>query len=144
MRITSFVLLLLSPFLIATGCKTERIEPNPDCPDRVLISAERYNNSPADELIVMRAAIQGDCLYLEFSASGCDGSTWELRLIDASTIMESYPIQRSIRLSLNNNEDCDAVISREIAFDITPLQLAEYDKIYLNLANSGQQLLYMY
>lgn len=137
------ILLIFSPLFLSIQCKTEAIEPNPDCPLSVIVSENEYNNAPDDELSIVSASITGDCLNIEFASSGCDGSTWEIKLLDANVIMESYPVQRNLRLSLKNIEECDAVIARSISFDLRPLQL-NYDKILLNLTNSGDQLLYEY
>lgn len=136
-------LLLLTPILWAMQCDEKLVDPNPACPEQVVVSESDYKNAPADELTVIDAFILNDCLTIEFAASGCDGSAWEVKLIDANVVMESYPVQRNIRLSLRNQEECDAVITKTVAFDISPLQL-EYDKILLNLTNSGAQLLYEY
>ena len=137
------ILLAVSPFLWAMQCSKVAVEPNSSCPVQVIISEDRFRNGPADELEVATVEIIDDCLIVEFSSSGCDGSTWEVNLYDAATIKESYPVQRDLRLSLTNREECDAVISRSLTFDLRPLQL-EYEKILLNLTNSGDQLLYEY
>lgn len=139
----AFFLLLLTPTLLATQCNEEILEPNPQCPKQVVISEAEYKNAPADDLIILRASLSENCLSIEFTASGCDGSAWEINLIDANVVMESYPVQRNIRLSLRNLEECDAVISKTVSFDISPLQL-DYDEILLNLTNSDDQLLYKY
>lgn len=143
MRTYLLILVVLSPLLFSSGCNTEEVDPNPDCPTMAIIDAKKYKNAPDDELTIISAVITDDCLNITFSASGCDGSSWEVKLIDADVIMESYPVQRNLRLSLRNNEACDAVISQQVSFDIGPLQL-DYDKMYLNLRNSGEQLLYEY
>jgi len=68
---------------------------------------------------------------------------WEIKLIDADTIIYSNPPERNLRLSLKNEELCDAVISKEITFDVSLLKLAT-NKIKLNILNSGDQILYIY
>jgi hypothetical protein len=143
MRVNLLILIVLSPALFSSGCKTEVVDPNTDCPDKVIISESAYKDPPEDELTIISSAIMDDCMTIEFSSSGCDGSKWEIKLIDANVIMESYPVQRNLRLSLRNTEECDAVITKKVSFDISPLQL-EYEKILLNLTNSGDQVLYEY
>ena len=66
----------------------------------VIIDSELYKNGPSDQLTIIDAKIIGDSIFIEFGSSGCDGSTWEFSLVDADVIMESYPEQRNIRLSL--------------------------------------------
>jgi hypothetical protein len=137
------VLFVLTPILWAMQCNKVAVEPNPSCPVQVIISEDRFRNAPSDELTIKKAEIISDCLIIEFTAGGCDGSNWELNLYDANAIKESYPVQRDLRLSLKNTENCKALISQSVSFDLRPLQL-EYDKILLNLTNSGDQLLYEY
>jgi len=137
------LLLLATPLILAMQCKTITVEPNPECPEPVIISENEFRDAPADELTIISAEIINDCLNIEFASSGCDGSTWEINLYDANVIKESYPVQRDLRLSLKNQEECDAVITRNVSYDISPLQL-DYDRIFLNLINSGEQLLYEY
>ena len=137
------ILLALTPFIWAMECKKTTIDPNPTCPEQVIISDNGFRQAPADDLTITKAEIIGDCLRLEFTATGCDGSTWAVKLYDANAIKESYPVQRDLRLSLANQEECDAVIGQSVSFDLRPLRL-DYDKILLNLTNSGDQLLYEY
>ena len=85
-----------------------------------------------------------NCFVVNFSAGGCDGSSWELKLIDANQIEQSAIPQRNIRLSFKNNENCEAYITKEISFDIEALQLNGSESILLNFLNNDSQLLYEY
>ena len=113
------------------------------CSLSVIISAEEYQNAPDDGLEILSVHIEGDCLIIQFESGGCDGNSWEVKLIDSEEVMESYPPQRNLRLSLKNEEPCDAVVAKEIAFNVRSLRL-DYDKIKLNITNSGDQVLYEY
>ena len=113
------------------------------CSQPVIIDAQEYQNAPADQLEIVNVHLEGDCLIIRFESSGCDGSSWEIKLIDSEAIMESYPPQRNLRLSLKNQEPCDAIVTKEMAFNVSNLRL-EYDKILLNITNSGDQILYEY
>ena len=125
-----------------TSCNEEYVSPS-DCDERIIISKSEYNNAPNDDLTINILEIKDNCLIINYSASGCSGDSWELKLIDAGDILESYPPQRNVRLSLKNDELCDAYLTREISFDITSIQL-EVKKLYLNIKNSGDQILYEY
>jgi len=82
-------------------------------------------------------------LKINFSSSGCNGDTWELKLIDSEDILESNPPQRNLRLSLKNEESCLAYITKELTFDISNLQV-NGNKVQLNLTNSDKNILYKY
>ncbi len=108
----------------------------------VVVSSSEYKNAPNDPVLIAKMKITEDCLHISFGASGCDGSTWEVQLIDAGTIAESYPVQRTLRLSLKNNEDCTAALGKEMSFSIKSLQVAGENKVSLNI--SGKHILYEY
>ena len=112
----------------------------------VIISMTEYENAPDSYVEIIEAKIEDNYLKIKFSASGCDGNSWNVKLICMGDYMKSNPPQTSLRLSLDNNEDCTAVITKEISFNLDPL--IEYfrhfgiNKIYLNI--SGKSILYTY
>ena len=114
-----------------------------NCEQEVLISSRKFNNAPDDELTIDEMEISGDCLNIRFNGSGCDGSSWELKLVDSGAIMESDPPQRDLRLSLKDREDCEALITQEISFGISALQV-EGGEVILNIVNSGEEISYQY
>ncbi len=113
-----------------------------DCDQNVIVSPTEYQNAPNDPFSITEITISGDCLNIKFAASGCDGNTWIVKLIDSGMIAESYPCQRTLRLSLDNKEDCMAVPTKEISFDIKDLQIVGNDKVILHV--SGKEILYEY
>jgi hypothetical protein len=129
--------------LITFSCNKNLENTSITCNEHVVINEDEYANAPNDNLNITSVQLDGDCLTINFTAGGCDGSTWLLKLIDADVIMESYPPQRNLRLSLKNEELCKAIVSKEVTYNISELQL-EYDKIKLNITNSGEQILYQY
>lgn len=136
-----FLLVLISILLLSCS---DGDDPDPNgCNLGTVISQERYRNAPSDELTINSLEIEGDCLKINFSASGCSGESWKIKLIDSGSILESDPPQRNLRLSLENKELCDAFITRELSFNIIKLRV-EGGRVELNLTNSGDQILYAY
>lgn len=113
-----------------------------ECDKDVIISDAEYETAPNAAVSIVDMEISSDCLKIQFAASACSGDTWLVNLIDNGTIAESYPCQRTLRLSLENKEICSAVITKETSFNIEALQIEGNDKVLLNIA--GQQLLYEY
>lgn len=131
--------------LAILSCSKDDDNENPvNCDFETLISTEQYANAPSDQLNVNSIEINGNCLKINFSASGCDGNSWEVKLIDSEQIMKSNPLQRNLRLSLENNEDCTAVLGKTLTFDISELQILDDNQVYLNITNSDDQILYQY
>lgn len=113
------------------------------CEKDILISNELYTTSPNDPFIISDVKLENDCLKISFGASGCDSQSWIIELIGSEDILKSNPPQRSIRLSLKNNESCQAAFGRTITFDLKPARANE-SEIILNLQGWGAPLNYKY
>lgn len=113
------------------------------CDQQVIISNKLYKSAPSDHLTISNAELIDGCLKIQFASSGCDGSSWEVKLIDSGYLLYSDPPQRNLRLSLDNNELCDAYIGKEITFDVKKLQVSG-NEVLLNITNSNTQISYKY
>ena len=117
------ILFLILVGLAVLSCSKDDDKENPiKCDLETLISTEQYTTAPSDQLTINSLSINDNCLKINFSSSGCNGDTWELKLIDSEDILESNPPQRNLRLSLKNEELCLAYITKELTFDISNLQ----------------------
>ena len=114
-----------------------------NCGDQAIVNEEDYVLAARDELVINRLVIQDDCLTVSISAGGCDGESWEVRLIGSEAVLRSLPPQRPMLLSLNNREECEAFITREYSFDITPTK-AGGSAVWLNFIGTEQMILYEY
>jgi hypothetical protein len=128
--------------LVISACSSDD-NTTSNCDQITIIDSNQYKNSPNDHLTINSLEINDNCLKINFSSGGCSGDTWALNLIDSESILESNPPQRNLRLSLKNEELCEAYITKEITFDINKLQV-DGNKVLLNLTNSGDQILYEY
>lgn len=113
------------------------------CNDEVIIDKQLYLSAPTDQLDINSIEIIKNCLVINFSSSGCNGDSWEIKLIDSGDIMESNPPQRNLLFSLKNEELCDAYLTKEISFDINSLKV-NGNKVYLNIVNTEDQILFEY
>jgi len=113
-----------------------------NCDQDVIVDLDQYNHAPNRNLVIEDMKILNNCLKIKFSASGCDGNTWVVKLVDMGGIAKSLPPQRTLRLSLDNKEMCRAWITKEISFNIEDLQVEKYRKIWLNVGEKG--ILYEY
>jgi len=115
------------------------------CELSTFINSEQFKSAPSDHLTINNLEINKNCLKINFSSSGCSGDTWEIKLIDSGEILESQPPQRNLRLSLKNEEACDAYLTKELTFDISQLKIMDgSNSVLLNIINSDQQILYSY
>ena len=143
--IFSYLLILLGLFF--SDCKKDDLvtvdPPVSNCEDIAIIDADQYINGPADEFFWQSASIDGDCLKLVVRyGGGCEEV--DFKLYDSSAIMESFPLQRNIRISLDDDDFCEALVTQELSYDLTPLQVEGYSKIILNLQGFDESLTYNY
>lgn len=134
-------LLILPSLLFLISCSEE--DPTFTCDELAIISDSDLDTAPRDAVVIQSLEIEEHCLKIRFSASGCDGDSWQVRLVGSELVMESLPPQRSMLLSLDNDELCEAVITREMTFDITPTQ-ADSHSIWLNFIDTDHRILYEY
>ncbi len=142
MKNYTYLLLVILLTFSSTSCNTANDKLNP-CEKTVIINNDIFNNTNSDNYAILNASIIGDCLEIEISSGGCDGNTWIIELIDADRISETAVVQRDIKLSLQNTEICNAIVTQIISFNIKPLQ-TDANEITLNLENWNNQLQYSY
>lgn len=97
-----------------------------------ITDSKRYKQLSGD-VPISGVRMEGDELYVTLTASGCDGSRWEARLVDSGMVAESYPVQRFAKIEFVNNEVCLAVISRTFLFDLKPLRVKGNREVIIHL-----------
>lgn len=136
-----FVLSLILSLIIA--CINDDVDEAHECDFKTYVSLDQYANAPNDKLTINQLDIDGECLRINFSSGGCDGESWEIKLIDSGNVYGEELPQRNLRLSLKNEELCEAYITKELTFDISGLKVGG-NKVQLNLVNSGDSILFEY
>lgn len=130
--------------LIGTwSCNKEKSQVS-QCDEALVVSDVLYKTGPNDMVQIVSASIMGDCLTIEYGASGCDGNSWKVQLIDSDEILESNPITRKLRLSLENKEACLAYFTQETSFDISALKSEDNNQVIFILDGFPERLTYTY
>ena len=142
-----FTSLMIICSILLSGCnKSENVNndsPLPECDISVVVDADLYQNAPADEFYFQSVTIDDNCLKISVQyGGGCEDVIFQL--FDASSILKSLPLQRNIRLSLEDNDFCEALITKKLDYDLMPLQVEGYAKIILNLQGFEGNLVYNY
>ncbi len=141
MKIHHTICILLISILFA-ACSSNDDSGSP-CDAEATVNESRYNQAPRQGIFIKNVSVSGDCLQVNFEASGCDGSTWVIDLVGSTQVAESLPAQRFIAIDLVNNEACLAVIDTTVSFDLTALRLSG-DEIILNLQGWSEKFSYTY
>ncbi len=132
---------ILCTIILFWNCDSFSSSDPGNCDQSVDINATKYANEISDSYTINEVNISGDCLVINYSGSGCDGNSWKLDLIDSGAVAESEPPQRSIRFLLEDKEDCEAYITKEISFNISDLKDDDASYI-LNIQDYDSTILY--
>ncbi|WP_281752743.1 hypothetical protein [Neptunitalea chrysea] len=117
---------------------------NPCSENSVLVSPTDYSATPSYQSSVVSAIIDGDCLTVMVSSSGCDGSTWEASFFAANPQTSNGQVTYDSRVDIINLEICLALPSVEFVFDLTNLQVAGSNSVTLSIDGLNSDLLYTY
>lgn len=141
MKITILLFALVFTF---SNCKNKDVDKSViSCDAETIVDADDYSSAPTSQVTINSLSIDGDCLKINYGASGCSGDSWVVKLIDSEEIIESDTLQRDLKFSLLNNEICQAYFTKEITFDISNLQV-DGGKVMLNIFDRGDEILYEY
>ena len=99
----------------------------------LIVSQSVFSNEAPDNYSIKNAYISGDSLIIEITSGGCSGKSWVLKVVDSGVVAESYPVQRFIKIFLENKETCKALITRRFAIDIKPLKVPGEERVIINL-----------
>lgn len=140
----SLVYLCFTLLLMNTQCESDDTIINNPCGQVVVIDNAFYQSAESSDYNLLNAEIVDQCLIIDISASGCDGSTWSMVLVDSGDVAESAPPQRYLKFVFTNNETCLAVFTQERSFDLSTLQINEGNEIILNIEGFPESLIYTY
>jgi hypothetical protein len=133
-----FTLLLMN-----TQCDDDTVVSIP-CDQTIVVDAGFYESVESNLYELNSAEIIDNCLAINISASGCDGNSWSMVLVDSGSVAESSPEQRYLKFVLTNEEACLAFVSQERSFDVTPIQVDGSNEIILNIEGFTEPLTYSY
>ena len=138
-----YVLSIVLFFTLFGGCAKSDDSMYADRKNTVKIDHNAYSTAKINYTI-NSAKIIGNTLEVTLNANGCDGNSWKVTLIDAGAIMESNPVQRTIRIDLKNDEICQTNISKKYSFDISKLRVDGVREVSFVLDSWRGEILYKY
>ncbi len=142
----NFLLTAFCSLLFISCSKDDENSPNELTCDSVaeVIAEENFNEINTSNYTVSEIQLNGNCLKVTVSSSGCDSETWEMNLFSVDAFYTVFPLQRSVKIELINNQDCLAVFQKTVSFDLTPFQLDGQNELPLNIEGWNEQIIYNY
>ena len=129
------------------SCNSEEdnstIENNCDFTSEIIFE-EGFNAISTSNYGIIDVVLNGDCLEITFSSSGCGTDLWEESLYSLDVFYTVFPLQRDVKMELINNEECLAVFQKMVSFDLTPFQIDGQSDLPLNITGWNEQITYGY
>ena len=140
MKTSIFTLVLL---LSLISCD----KPNPNtnsCEDSgYLVNTTLFSGITSDDFDISEAQIIGDCLEIGIRVGGGCGEL-NYSLIADEMVIETYPEKRMIRLILDDQDNCEALLYEKILFDISNFRTGKTGTVILLLEGFDDGLEYKY
>ncbi|WP_299227299.1 hypothetical protein [uncultured Psychroserpens sp.] len=126
-----------------TQCDDDDMETS-NCGQPVVIDNVFYESATSGFYDLMSFDINDDCLTIEVSSSGCNGTSWSMVLVDSGEVAESSPEQRFLKFVFTNDEACLAVFQQSRVFDLTSLRVDGSNEVVLNIEDFPEAINYVY
>lgn len=143
MKNSIFALSLIFIFLQSCSKPDDDIYMDSVCDQITIVDNAMFRSTPSAGYLIESINLTGDCLEIAIVSGGCSGNTWKVELIDAGRVAESYPEQRNLKISLDNQELCNALVGQTYTFDLRPLQTGN-NVVLLNLEQWEVPIRYEY
>lgn len=138
------LIFLMTLLLTTSGCTKEehKDKKNIHC-NSVIVDSNQYNNLMTDDFNLVEIKFEDTCLKISIRyGGGCKDV--DLKLIDSNSVFESNPIQRNLKIILTDNDDCEALITKDFYFNINKLKVEGQNEVLLNFFESDKKYLYTY
>ena len=137
------IVLTLLPFLFL-NCKKSEIPVETDCDKVGIVNNEQLRNAPRDPFDFISAEIIGDCLEVAVRyGGGCGGA--DFQLFGQEELAQSLPPQRLVLISLDDKDNCEALVTDTISFDLTAFRAENSNEVKLTIDGiSRTPILYKY
>ena len=93
---------------------------------------------------VTNVVLNGDCLEITVSSSGCNPDNWDMNFVASEVVVETLPNQWYAKVELINNEVCQGVFQKTVSFDLTPFQITGQNNVQINIAGWNNSIMYQY
>lgn len=132
--------LFLVVLLLFTALSCEKQDTSCSCDDPApcdafaVLDNSAYQDGPDDPYFLREANIEDDCLYLRFQyGGGCREVDFDL--VGAFQLGETAPLTRFVRVALDDDDNCEALITEEVTFNLKPLRVEGEEELRILIGN---------
>ena len=139
----SILILFTSVLLISCEKPQNNSNACSDCCTTSIVNRTNFEGTPSDDFDISDAIINGDCLEITVRVGGGCGDL-NFDLLAVNEVMESLPTQRNIRVILDDQDFCKAMLQKTISFDLSSLRTDKKGADILHLEGYSKSLVYNY
>lgn len=114
---------------------------------QILVDPSQFDD-PSDDFLLEDVEVVNDSIILAIRYGGGCG-TIDYQLVSDGAFKESNPVQVNVKLIFKDDDHCEALLSKKLVFDLTPLKedyLTAYPNgpnvILLDLASESELIRY--
>jgi len=113
-------------------------------PSAGIVNEQTFNAIPTNNYSISNVVLNGNCLTITISSSGCSADSWIMNLSSINAFYTVFPMQRVAKIELINNQDCAAVFQKTVTFDLTPFKIIGQNSVQITLSGRSQAISYQY
>lgn len=144
MKIQILILFVFCSFIF-TNCGDKTNTSNTTCGDAIIIDTN-YGTTTGDDFNIMNVSITGNCLTANIQYSGgCGDELVSFEFIGSTVAFPvTLPAMLETKIIMDDNDDCEAIVTKEIDFDLTPLEEEGFNNINLIVEGWDETLGYSF
>lgn len=114
------------------------------CNEKAVLDHVAFPQVNTNNYGITDVVLNGDCLEITVSSSGCNPHNWDMNLIGVASTTNIYPPLFHAKVELINNEACQAVFQKTVSFDLTPFQMAGQNTVQIDIDGWNNNIMYQY
>ncbi len=140
----NLLFIIMLAFVSCKGDDSNCCNPNPtNCNKFSVIDDIKYRQTNTSNYTITNVVLNGDCLEITVSSSGCDPKNWDMNFIASEVVVETLPNQWNLKVALINNEACQAVFQKTMSFDLTPFKITGQNQVQIKI-QGWNNIMYQY
>ena len=108
-----------------------------------VLSSKDFTTATTDDFLITDAEIIGDCLEVTVRVGGGCGELY-FSLIANENVIETLPEQQMIKLILDDQDFCKALLEEKRSFDLASLKIGTHGTLILLLDEFDNSIEYKY
>ena len=114
------------------------------CNEKAVLDHVAFPQVNTNNYGITNVVLNGDCLEITVSSSGCNPNNWDMNLIGVASTTNIYPPLFHAKVELINNEECLAVFQKTVSFDLTPFQMVGQNTVQIDIDGWNNNIMYQY